>query len=124
MGYKELGLASEPGASCGGGRGGFGNPPQAESLPHLGASAREFLKRPLQAWTPAPRYFQVTVIGCEASQAIVSVTPLAMSAQALVMAERRACSRVSADDVRQEVRPWYRMHTSTRTRLRVRLKLI
>jgi hypothetical protein len=55
---------------------------------------------------------QWTPVGAEDVQPIVSVTPDAICAQALSVAERRAASRLAAEALRQELRPLYAIHTS------------
>ncbi len=60
------------------------------------------------------RFSQRTLRGADRSQAMLSVTPEAISAQALPVALRSANSSVLPAAVRQDERPWYSMHTSTR----------
>jgi len=59
------------------------------------------------------RFSQVTLRGGVRSQAMLSVTPEATSAQALPVAVRSANSSVLPEAVRQDERPWKSMHTST-----------
>jgi hypothetical protein len=55
-----------------------------------------------------------TLSGGVLSQAIESVTPEAIWAQAFSVAVRRACASLEAPAVRHADRPWKEMHTSQR----------
>ncbi|HVP46897.1 MAG TPA: hypothetical protein VMT32_09945 [Bryobacteraceae bacterium] len=60
------------------------------------------------------RFNQTTLCGAVLSQAIESVTPEAISAQAFSVAARNAWASVEAAAVRQDVRPLKKMQTSQR----------